>query len=220
MDKLADLIEAQLLGETEPIVQDRPIPVEAQLLGEAKPIVQDRPIPVKAEKKIDSWFFRIAVGAANNIYPEELQDVLDELEDIPDINKISFNFDFSLYRSLSDRKTMIGFTYNGSGDAYEFKGDELNFYQYLFGISLIHYPGNIIGNGLYVRGDLGTAFLIFDSSFGNAEQSENGFGYQLGAGYSLPTAIGIEFDAMLSYGGKKIEDKDYSVVLFNFGVSF
>ena len=59
------------------------------------------------------------LGYVNNTYPEELQNDLDELNDLPGVDHFLFAMDaFGFYWPLSDR-TPAGGVVNGSADVYE-----------------------------------------------------------------------------------------------------
>lgn len=170
--------------------------------------------------KIESWYFHFALGGSDNTYPDELQEKLDVLNDSPDVTHVSVSVDFSFYWPLSNDKTIIGVAFGGITDSYEDRFSTFTIQHSTTAFSVIHYPREYIGKGLFVRADIGTAQIIVDSSFGGTETSENGFGFMLGGGYSWPITKGTRFDLMAGFSSRSVESESYSSVLLNLGFMF
>lgn len=88
------------------------------------------------------------------------------------------------YWPLSN-KTLLGFVNSGSADRFEDSYGYVQVNQYLYGLSSIHFFGNTIGHGFYVRGDVGIAKINVNSNFGIAI-SNNGHGFLSGIGFGWP----------------------------------
>ena len=152
-----------------------------------------QPPSVFAENKLESWYIYWGLGYADNAYPDDLEEVLDDLEDLPGVDHLALSLDmFGFYWPRSDR-TLVGGIVNGSADTYEVVGVEMNIYNYLYAFSVIHFLTNRIGQGPFVRADVGFARHVVETNiFGVKDDavSDWGTGILLGGGMGFPVTSG------------------------------
>ncbi len=120
------------------------------------------------DNDLESWYTYWGLGYVNNTYPDEY---LDELNDSPDVDHIALALDtFGFYWPRGD-KTLVGAIVNGNVDAYEgtFKGAkvELSLYNYLYALSTMYFLTHEIGQGPFVRADVGFAHSRINADVAN-----------------------------------------------------
>jgi hypothetical protein len=76
-------------------------------------------LPNDADAKVESWYTYWGLGYANAQYPDEVEDALNMLEDLPGVSHISISLDIlGFYFTLSNKQTIVGGILNGAGDRY------------------------------------------------------------------------------------------------------
>ncbi len=171
------------------------------------------------DNELESWYTYWGLGYANNTYPGELQDLLDEIDDLPggDVDHLALALDvFGFYWPRGDR-TLVGGIVNGSVDTYEVtllgEDVEIDIYNYLYGISGMHFLANEIGRGPFVRVDLGLARHVLEAeALGekDEEASEWGTGILLGGGYGIPVTSGTRLLVNANYALRRVEGETTS----------
>ena len=80
--------------------------------------------------------------------------------------------------------------------------------------------GKEIGDGLFLRGDLGIAKanLTVNTFFGEyTAETDTGVGYLLGVGYGIPVSEESRVLLSLNVSNKDIDGENWSAVTFNIG---
>ena len=168
-----------------------------------------------AESKMERWYTLWNIGYGQNGYPLELQEVLDEINDQPNVEHsvgMTVADVLGFYVPLGEQ-TLIGTIINANADVYEWKDGEtqVDIYNYIWGASVIHFPNAKIGQGGFVRTDLGLAFVSAEVFYDNKieqVQSDLGVGVLAGGGYAWPIAEGTRLMGGLQFALRRVE-KDY-----------
>lgn len=176
------------------------------------------------DNQLESWYTYWGLGYVDNTYPGELQDVLDEIDDLPggDVDHLALALDmFGFYWPRGDR-TLVGGIVNGSVDTYEVSllGEdlEIDIYNYLYGISAMHFLANQIGQGPFVRIDLGLARHVAESdALGEEtkEASDWGTGILLGGGYGFPVTSGTRLLVNANFALRRVEGEQTSSLVLS-----
>lgn len=173
------------------------------------------------QDNIESWYLYFALGYGKPYYPDPLQEVLDMLNSIPNVSHVSISIEIpGIYFPLHNNKTILGGSLNGIGDRYEVSssGNSMQINQYFFSFSCVHFLTGNIGDGLFIRGDAGLAWMNVQSSSGISVNSESGYGFLFGGGYSLPLSNETRISFNLNYGIRQIESESYGALSINVGV--
>ena len=177
------------------------------------------------ESKMERWYVLSTIGYGQNSYPLDLQEALDELsnEQIDSHHGISTDI-LGLYIPLGTQ-TLIGIVTNANYDVYKLgdSDDELDMYNYISGASVIHFPNAKIGDGGFIRADVGAAFYRVKVISDNEEiyiGSDIGIGVLAGGGWAHPIREGTRLIAGVNFAIRRVE-KDYFISLgVNIGALF
>lgn len=101
-------------------------------------------------------------------------------------------------------------------DYYSAYGEKLQVAFYQPSLSSFHYLDGQIGSGLFVRGDIGPAFMRLYSHDRGAERSNFGWGYLFGAGVSLAVRSMILL-ASVNYANKSFNGNSYRFISLGIG---
>jgi hypothetical protein len=144
----------------------------------------------------ESWYTLWGLGFGSASYSGSLGDVYEDAEDVAGADRsatVSMDI-LGFYWPLLGHKTMLGFVFNTAGDSIEFSnGNEASISTSMLGFSAHHFFGENIGDGWFVRGDVGLARASIDFEIGSDDYddtSDAGLGLLIGGGYALP--IGTE----------------------------
>lgn len=167
---------------------------------------------------IESWYTYWAIGVASHDYPSDLEAVIDAAESIPGVERSQPALDiFGFYWPVNNNTT-AGFVISGSGDRLQDRFDDyFQINQYLYGLSGMHFFGKEIGDGFFVRGDIGISKIIYESNFLPDEESDNGTGYLLGGGFGVPISSSTRILFSLSHSNKTIEGDSYKSTTLTIG---
>lgn len=168
-------------------------------------------LPMPASAEVEDWYTYWAIGLANHNYPGEFDAVMDSLDALPGVERTELGLDmFGFYWPYTNN-TMLGFVISGSSDHLEDGfGDYIQFNQYLYGLSAMHFFGKEIGDGFYLRGDAGIARASIDSNFAGGVSSDNGTGFLFGFGHAWPLSARSRILVGVNVSGKTIEGDSYS----------
>ena len=180
-----------------------------------------------AESKMERWYTLWNIGYGQNGYPLELQEVLDEINDQPNVEHsvgMTVADVLGFYVPLGEQ-TLIGTIINANADVYEWKDGEtqVDIYNYIWGASVIHFPNAKIGQGGFVRTDLGLAFVSAEVFYDNKieqVQSDLGVGVLAGGGYAWPVMEGTRLMGGLQFALRRIEKDHYISVGLTLGALF
>jgi hypothetical protein len=162
-----------------------------------------------APEGLESWYMYAALGAAFNSYPSTLQSELDGYVKEYDASHLPLAIEIlGFYWPLGDHQTILGFVLSGSADRYTFTHPfistnteaSVQVNQYLFSGSIMHFWGEVPGDGVFLRADAGVAGISRSGNF-VASSTSFGVGFLAGAGYGLPVSdeTRLLFQASYSY---------------------
>jgi len=148
-------------------------------------------------KGMESWYMYWGLGYASSRYPEWLQSTLDLLKQRPQASHTPLALDFfGFYWPLGNQQTVLGFIINGVGDRYSHEGGALQVNLYLYGASAMHFFGEVPGDGIFVRADLGFAAMVISELGG---KTRSGMGFLIGGGYGIPLSDEIRLLLQTNY---------------------
>lgn len=172
--------------------------------------------PAMAE--VESWYTYWSIGAANNTYPDYIQDDVDAWKASPAIAHTEIAIDmFGFYWPMKNNQTLIGFVINGSADRFSVGNEYVQLNTYLTSLSAMHYFGNEPGDGFFIRGDLGLTKGIYATNSGTTSLGSNGTGALLGVGYGIAVSEDSRIILGLNLSSKTIGDEKYSTAAFSIG---
>jgi hypothetical protein len=160
-----------------------------------------------SKRNFEDYYFHVSLGFPINHYPTETQEAVKDLSNMSGVTHIPLNAEFGVYWPLGNDRTIIGWVAGATGDNFTKGGNRLNLEVGQLTISAQHYITNTIGDGLFVRGDVGIAGTYLDRSVkanegGNeiSERSSGNVGFTaLGSvGYALPLSSGTSLSFSLS----------------------
>lgn len=160
-----------------------------------------------SQNKLESWYTYWGLGYADPQYPDELENALEMIEDVDGSEHISVGLDLlGFYWPVGDR-TLVGGILNAFGDRYEVNDVELQINGYTFSLSAMHYVTNIIGQGLFLRGEVGpTRFAVDFEGVGEDDATTDwGIGGLAGAGFAIPVSSGTRILLNVNYALRRVE---------------
>lgn len=192
----------------------------AEKKSKSKAKKSKRPPVVRPEGEIESWYTLWSFGFSSNSYYDDLDNALKDLEDAgADRSTIALDV-FGFYWPVN-QSTLAGFIISGTSDSLE--GDnnsEVSISQSLWAFSSLNFLGKTIGNGFYVRGDVGLARYsaeVKGAGVTLAEESDSGLGLLGGIGYSLPVSSESRILFSLGLGVNFLDDETFTSARFNIG---
>jgi len=169
--------------------------------------------------RTESWYTYWGIGYSGISYPSEVQKVFDLLNEQNGTTNISINLDLlGIYFNVTP-KTIAGVIINAVGDRYEKDGNYIQFNQYLYSASVIHYLGEYFGSGPFLRTDIGLAKMAMQSSDGSTKHSDSGFGALIGGGWSFDFG-GTRLLLNVNYTYRNVESETYNAISFSVGGLF
>lgn len=143
----------------------------------------------------EPWYILFGGGFAGATYKGKFKDTIQMVDDLPGSTKRigGLALDLGVYFPTSSFKSMIGGNLEMTSDSYTNEataGDyRVSIGQALIAMSYYHFFGANIGNGWFLRGDIGLAravMILEQPSAKNQLTEKSGFGALLGAGYAIP----------------------------------
>jgi len=157
----------------------------------------------------EDWYAYWAIGMVNHDYPGGLNSFLNDTESLPGVDRTEIGLDvFGFYKPQS-KNNLSGFVFSGSADQFESRHSELQINQYLLGISGMEFFGRGIGDGFFIRGDAGLAWITVSDNSSTTETSDIGFGYLLGVGYAIPVSDESRILISVNFSDKRVEDNSW-----------
>ncbi len=170
--------------------------------------------------EVEPWYTYWGVGVSDNSYPSDLQNLFDAAESSPNIDRSEIAIDmFGFYWPVLDNRTIVGGVISGTADRLNVTGtsEYIQLNQYLYGVSVMKFLGNEPGDGFFVRGDIGVAKIVLDSSFTSAVSSDSGTGFLLGIGYGVAISEKSRLILGANFTSKKIEGETFTATTFSIG---
>ena len=158
--------------------------------------------------RLENWYTNWGLGIPFISYPDVLAEVLDALEDLG-VSNTALMFDlFGFYWPIGEQ-AMVGVNMNAWGDRYEEAGESIQITAITFGPSLMYFVSKRIGDGVFVRAEIGASRLAFDGSTEDTITSDWGFGGLIGGGFGIPVSRETRILIHLNYSIRVIESDNY-----------
>ncbi|MDH5424727.1 MAG: hypothetical protein OEY29_07040 [Gammaproteobacteria bacterium] len=168
----------------------------------------------------EDWYMTFNLGPANNTNPASVENVIVSSENTYATSRLSLAAEIGLYWPVYDSSTLVGVVSNSSSDSVSnyYGANIVTHSASHVGISAIKYLTASVGDGLFVRADLGSArsvYTLFNNTFG----VENGTGTAVlvGAGYSLPVSSESRLVFSLNFVNRTINNEVHSSTQFMIG---
>ena len=171
------------------------------------------------ESNTESWYTYWGLGIANVSYPSDLQTVIDYLKKQDGVDNMSLSLDLLGFYWHVAPQTIAGVIINSAGDRYTYNSESFQINQYIYGASIIHYPGAQFGSGFFLRADAGLAKIVVQDSDCNSTGSNSGFGFLAGGGWSVDFG-GTRMLLNVNYAIRNVESEKYGVLAFSIGGLF
>ena len=174
-----------------------------------------------AESRLESWYTYWGIGAVSVSHPEELADLLDLLEDFPGVSRAAISMDLlGFYWPLQDRY-LLGGVINGFNDRIEVDSEGLNIMGVTYGLSLQYFPQRHIGQGFFIRSDIGPALMGVTSDDDTVDETSDwGLGGLVGAGWSQPITSGTRLTFQVNGSLRQVEGDSWKAINFTLGGLF
>jgi hypothetical protein len=176
--------------------------------------------PLQSFAAEEDWYTYWSFGFSDNSYPGELDSLLDSLDSLPGVDRTQGAMDMLGFYWPLQNKLNLGFVISGSWDLFETPIGDMQINQYLYAASVMKFFGREIGDGFFLRGDIGfaRATLDIDSGIGSYNsESDTGTGLLLGVGYGIPVSEDSRVLLSFNVSNKQIEGENYSAATFNIG---
>ena len=176
-----------------------------------------------AENKLESWYTYWGLGYANSKYADETQDFLDDLESNPDVTHTPFGGDFLGFYWPQGEQTLIGGIINAAADIYEQGDVQADLSTFMLSVSMMHFVQKRIGQGPFVRSDLGAARRVFEVEIGRlsaTDASDWGAGVLVGGGYGFAVAAGTRILVQASVAARRIGGENNTTLAITVGGLF
>lgn len=177
------------------------------------------------ESKMESWYTYWELGYANISYPVELQEAIDVLENFPGVDRTKVNIGIlGFYWPLKNNRTLLGGMIDGCADRFDVSllgySTYMQINHYLYSFSVMHFLNNTVGNGFFLRSDVGFAKMMVDKKDEGDRTSDWGMGFLVGGGYSLPVTEGTRIIINANYSIKRVEEENYGKFAISIGGLF
>lgn len=174
---------------------------EAEVVPAAPAPVPPPPLPAPERNKAENWYFNLGLGYAHPKYNASLESAIKSAKAVSGYTRTSVGIDLGFYWPVNMHQTAIGLAIFGVSDTHSLNGYDITISQSALAFSTIHYFGEHIGDGFFLRGDIGagssTADIKLPSGLRVTGRSETGFVAQGGLGYSFP----LSPETRLALGG-------------------
>ncbi|MEQ1665883.1 MAG: hypothetical protein ABL927_10960 [Bdellovibrionales bacterium] len=170
----------------------------------------------------EDWYTLWGLGISGISYSDKsLQAAVDIMDRTPGIDHSASNFDlFGFYWPMADRKSMQGFIINVLSDSFTAGNESLTIDQNLYAYSYHKFYGANIGDGWFLRGDIGLVKDIVEvkGTLAFTSTSKTGFGVLAGGGYGW--GIGTDTRMLLGLYVSSRKASNIASSASNIGFSF
>ena len=157
----------------------------------------------------ETWYTYWALGVSDNTLPADFETVFDIYESRGGTRTgIALDM-FGFYWPMQDQRSTVGFVIATAADGIEARGDSFQLSQYTYGISSMHFFGNEVGDGLFIRGDVGPARAAVQSDVAGDATSSWGLGVLGGVGYGWSISGETRILFSVDYSVRRIEGESY-----------
>lgn len=173
-----------------------------------------------AENKLESWYTYWGIGWGGHSYSD---DARERLQDQQGLDHAEIGLDLLGFYWPIGENTVIGGIMNVTGDVYSAEALKTTIVTSLLSFSTMKFLTNKIGEGWFLRGDIGLAqssTKVEVGSLSDTETSDTGFGFLLGGGYGLPVSAGTRLLFNFNYSIRRIENESFRVLQISLGGLF
>jgi hypothetical protein len=143
------------------------------------------------ENKLKSWYTLWSVGWVHASYPPSIDDQIEIIKALPGYSHLALTFDIlGFYKPVIDEQTLFGGIVNGIYDRHAVDSKNLVIGDFQLSVSALRFVQNRIGQGFFLRLDLGLAHNFTDGDERD-RTTDWGPGALIGAGFGLPVTNGI-----------------------------
>jgi hypothetical protein len=178
--------------------------------------------------KNESWYIFSSLGIAPIEYAPSINESIQSFTGENNMNNLGLSLDaLGIYWPLKNNKSIFGGVLGLVYEDYKTQGvfsetptttinqwANLKFWQYSLTASFMHFFGQNVGDGIFLRGDLGissfsgTLNVSYTANNSDLQGENQDFSYEwgpsflLGGGYSWPLSLSTRFMGTLSYSVK------------------
>lgn len=169
--------------------------------------------------KNESWYWGFNLGGGRIKYKKSvLESAVEEARNAPNSDHGTYFFDLFFIWPLSNQQTAMGVSLGGIADSYKDNNtnDEGTLRSSMLAFSVHHYLTGNIGDGFFVRGDIGLASVSYETRSNNVSttsDSYNGLGLRLGLGYSILLSDETRLPISLQWQNTSVENNNGSNAL-------
>ncbi|OQW48442.1 MAG: hypothetical protein A4S09_04495 [Proteobacteria bacterium SG_bin7] len=167
--------------------------------------------------KNETWYTQWGVGLSSNKYEPQLSSVFTA----GPRTQVAVDI-LGFYWPWSSHHTIHGIIVCSQGDSYTYgTGSSYSLSQSLLAYSIQHFLGANIGDGWFLRGDVGIASAtetLSDGSISTTMGSARGGGIDLGGGYSWPISPETRFLLTGLLTNKNVNVKNGEVKMSSFSI--
>jgi hypothetical protein len=163
--------------------------------------------PLDDENLLEDWYLAISTSYAHIVYSGEMRTAIDSVRSIRGVSRIPMGGDLGVYWPLDNGVTVLGPSISITADTFSVGTNSLTVLNGLYGGSVVHYFGPRVGQGMFLRGDIGFASLglqIQSMGSTSSSSSEFGAGGHAGGGYALPISEETRITFQASYSPRYI----------------
>ncbi len=176
----------------------------------------------------EPWYIYTSIGLAPIQYASSINQSIESFTGNSSMNNLGISLEaFGAYFPLKNKKTVLGGVLGLVYENYKTQGQfnespttvinqwaDLKFWQYSITASAMHFYGRNVGDGFFIRGDLGisafqgTLNVSYTTNGGDLQGENQDFSYKwgpsflLGGGYSWPISLSERMMASLYFSSK------------------
>ena len=197
-------------------------------------VTRYEPQKVKEKNLLESWYGYVGAGYAQPFYSGQTKREFDNFIRSENPRRLGIGLDyFGIYLPLQNERTLVGGIINSTTHGYGITEGNYFLTKTYMAVSAMHFLQNRIGDGFFVRGDLGFSSLSTDiSGFSNLLpgepvsisfpfiQDENGFAATLGAGYGFVVTPESRLLLKTTFNLQRFDGTNYYTLGISLGLLF
>ncbi len=168
----------------------------------------------ETKNRLESFYTNWGLGFPFVQYPDELKQTIEQAEEAGFSNAAIMLDLLGFYFPIGE-KIILGTALNVWGDRYTLDDTFFQLTSYTIGASTMVFLQDRIGEGFFIRGDVGGARLVLDLSDADDITSDWGLGFRIGGGYGIPVSRETRILLHLNYSRRSLDDD----ILSNFNIS-
>tara|TARA_B100000579_G_C22747652_1_gene812384 strand:+ start:399 stop:1001 length:603 start_codon:yes stop_codon:yes gene_type:complete len=178
--------------------------------------------PTMAQAEVEDWYTYWGLGVGSIKYPPSVQQDVDALRNAAGVDSTTISADFLGFYWPVDwaEQSIAGFVIHSDSERLEGDLGWIQMNLYLYSFSFMRFFGSEPGDGFFLRGDVGVASGLAETSFGAAEESEQGFGLLFGIGYGFKINEGLRALLNFSHAERNIDDESSGATSLSAGLLF